>query len=345
VYVDDPYDLTAPADALPTDYKRAKVEVFWQGRFSGSVVFITDVAQKGVETSVGGGTLLVNVFNAQGIGVSQANVHIVNEEANPPIDATYQTNSQGRFLASGVPPGQEKYKITVSKSGWSQERTYGTDAIDSPAKPHASVYEGQVTEASFSIDETSIMVIESRGKSGQGYPVAGNIPFTLTSLKLIGENEGEPVYKYSETSITDNAGNRTLPNMEWDSYSFSVDKQQTGLDLINVEVPPGTSVPQPVTLLPDTTLNVRLVVKAEHSLLVSVKNEASSQPIFGAAVQLFNIAEYDETRPTDESGQAFFIPVKSGSYTLEVRMQGYQTETVAVSVSGTASQTIFLTAQ
>jgi len=345
VYIDDPYDLMAPADALPTDYKRVRVEVYWQGRFSGSVVLIGDVASKGVETSVEGGTLLVNVFNSQGVGVSQADVHIVNEDVNPAIDATYQTDSYGKFMVPGVPPSQERYKITVNKSGWSQERTYGTDEIDTPAKPHASVYEGQIIEMSFSIDETSTIVIESRGKSGQGYPVAGSIPFTVISSKLIGEDEGESVYKYSEVSVTDNAGNLTLSNMEWDSYSFSVDKQQTGLDLIDVQVPLGMSVAQPVTLLPDANLNVRLVVKAERSLLVTVNNEVTSQPIFGAAVQLFNAAEYDETRPTDENGQAFFIPLESGSYTLEVRMPGYQPKTAAVSVYGTTFKTVLLTLQ
>ncbi|MBI2123734.1 MAG: carboxypeptidase regulatory-like domain-containing protein [Candidatus Wildermuthbacteria bacterium] len=345
VYIDDPHDLMAPADPLPTDYKRAKVEAFWQGRFNGSVMLMSDVAPKGIETSVGGGTLSLNVFNAEGVGVSQASVRIVNEGVIPAIDATYQTDTYGAFVLPGAPAFVEGYRISASKQGYSQERTYGADELETPAKPHASVYEGQTTEVSFSIDEISTMAIESRGKSGQGYPVAGNIPFTMTGSKLIGEHGGEPVYKYSETSMTDNSGNLTLFGMEWDSYSFSVNKQQTGLDLIDVEVPPGTSVAQPVALLPNAVLNVRLVVKAEHSLLATVKDEASSQPIFGAAARLFNAAEYDEVRPTDEIGQAFFVPLESGSYTLEVSMPGYQTETAAVSVSGAMLQTIFLETQ
>jgi type II secretory pathway pseudopilin PulG len=346
VYIDDPYDSVAPADPLPTDYKRAKVEVSWTSSFQGSVVFITDIAPKGVETSVGGGTLSLNVFDAEGVGVSQARVHIVNEGVNPTIDATYQIDNYGAFVLPGIPASVERYHVTASKQGYSQERTYGSDELDAPLKPHASVYEGQVTGISFAIDKMSAMNIESSGEASQEYPVIGNVPFTLVGSKLIGQNEGEPVYKYSQAHTTNGAGEVTLSNMEWDSYSFSVSKQQTGLDLVGVEVPPGTVVVQPVGLLPDTVLNARLVLAAEHSLLVTVRDEADSHAIFGAQTRLFNAAtEYDETRPTNEDGQAFFIPLESDSYSLEVQMQGYQPSAQGVAVSGTNSIIVFLQAQ
>ena len=66
IYIDDSFDNTAPNDLLATDYKRARVEVSWQG-LAGSrnnpVVILSDIAPKGIETTTGGGTLSIVVFN------------------------------------------------------------------------------------------------------------------------------------------------------------------------------------------------------------------------------------------------------------------------------------------
>ncbi|MCD6500863.1 hypothetical protein J7K42_02500 [bacterium] len=164
IYIDDPFDGTSPDDTLPTDYKRAKVKVSWSGWFGGDVSLITDVAPKGIETEEGGGTLKITVFNASGNGVPQADIHIVNNQVSPPIDATYQSDDSGHLVLAGAPTSTEAYEITVSKTDFSQDRTYGKDEIANPAKPHASVYEGQVTEISFSIDALSAFSIETRGR-------------------------------------------------------------------------------------------------------------------------------------------------------------------------------------
>ena len=93
-------------------------------------------------------------------------------------------------------------------------------------------------------------------------------------------------------------------------------------------------------------MSARLVLEAERSLLVAVRDEADSHAIFGAQVRLFNAAlGYDETRPTDENGQALFIPLESALYSLEVQMQGYQPSAEEVVVSGTDFTTVFLQTQ
>ncbi|MBU4141469.1 prepilin-type N-terminal cleavage/methylation domain-containing protein, partial [Patescibacteria group bacterium] len=82
IYIDDPFDGTAPADTLAKDYKRVRTEVSWIGRLAPKepVILITDIVPKGIETEAGGGTLSVSVFDASGIGVGQAEVHIVNNQ-------------------------------------------------------------------------------------------------------------------------------------------------------------------------------------------------------------------------------------------------------------------------
>jgi type II secretory pathway pseudopilin PulG len=162
IYIDDPFDGLAPDDLISADYKRAKVKVFWPGIIGGEVILITDVAPKGIETVEGGGTLSITVLNATGDGVGQATVRVVNDQVDPPIDASYLTDDYGNLILAGAPTSTEAYQITVTKSGYSSERTYSREEIANPLKPHASVYEGDLTEISFAIDQTGTFLIETR---------------------------------------------------------------------------------------------------------------------------------------------------------------------------------------
>lgn len=166
IYVDDSFDGLAPGDALPNDYKRAKVKVSWGGLFGGNVALITDIAPKGLETSVGGGNLLILVFDASGLAVPQADIRIVNSSATPPIDVNYLTNNEGKYLVAGAPASVSSYKITASKSGYSADRTYGTEEVANPEKPHATVIEGRLTQISFSADRVSGFSVDAFSQFG-----------------------------------------------------------------------------------------------------------------------------------------------------------------------------------
>ena len=344
IYIDDPFDGLSPADSLSNDYKRVRVKVSWSGQLAGKVVLITDVAPKGVEEELGGGTLYLTVFNAQGLGVAQADIHIVNNKVSPMVDARYQTDAYGDLVLAGALGAEESYQITVTKSGYSQDRTYGEEELDASLKPHASVYEGQLTEISFSIDKVSSMTVQIRGIQGQGYPPLRQVTFTMTGAKIIGQDDEEPVYKYSQSHTVNGAAEINILNLEWDSYSFSVDKEATLLDLIRVESPFGTTTTQPVDLLPATVKEVRLILKAENTFLVRVQDVSTTDPIFGANVRLSNSdLGYDETQPTDEEGETFFIPLQEADYQLAVEVDGYGSSFSAVAVSEDTTITINLT--
>lgn len=164
IYIDDPFDGVAPDDTLNTDYKRVRVEVNWQGLLSSRpVILITDVAPRGIETTVGGGTLMINVFDAQGIKISQASVHIENNDLDPNILINTLTDSNGRVILPGSPESIEGYEIIITKEGYSTDRTYEIDPEDNPnpVKPNATVLEGELTKISFAIDKTSTKVINT----------------------------------------------------------------------------------------------------------------------------------------------------------------------------------------
>jgi len=339
VYIDDPFDGLAPADTLSSDYKRVKVRVWWLGRFGGEVNLVTDVMPKGVESEVGGGTLQISVFDASGLGIALASLHVVNTEVYPTIDAWYQTDIYGDLVLVGAPLTIEAYQITASKTDYSINRTYGVEEIANPVKPHASVYEGQLTEISFSIDRLADFSIQTTGTRGQGYPPVKDVPFTLQGAKTIGTDaEENPVYKYSEIFLTGSAGRLDIENLEWDSYTFSVNKAVTGLDLIEIESPLSATTTQPIDLLPYTTQEVRLILKAENTLLVTVRDILTADSIFGASVSLD-----DQIQPTDEDGKTFFIPLEATNYNLEIEATGYDNYTGSIWVSGDTTLTVNLT--
>lgn len=166
VYIDDPFDGLAPQDPVPNDYKRVKVKVSWGGLFGGEVMTMSDIAPRGLESNEGTGNILVSVFNAFGIGIPQANIHIVNNEVSPPIDANFQTNDKGTFLIVGAPTSTQSYQVTITKPSYSTSRTYGTEEVANPNQPHLTVLEGQLTEVSFSIDLVSSFSVDTLSPQG-----------------------------------------------------------------------------------------------------------------------------------------------------------------------------------
>lgn len=165
-----------------------------------------------------------------------------------------------------------------------------------------------------------------------------NVTFNLKGTKIIGRDVNEsPIYKYSQSHTSNSSGHVNISNLEWDSYTFSIDSA-TGLDLVNTN-----PSPQPINLTPDTTLSVELYLSAENSLLVTVQNIETLEPIFSATVRLFNLnLGYDITQYTNESGQTYFIPLTGATYNLEVQAAGYSGTSTQVLVSGDITEIIKL---
>jgi hypothetical protein len=82
-------------------------------------------------------------------------------------------------------------------------------------------------------------------------------------------------------------------------------------------------------------LSVDLYLEAENSLLVTVQDSETLEPIFSAAVRLYNLnLGYDVLQYTDEDGQTYFIPLDLATYNLEITAPGYSDFASTVSVSG-----------
>lgn len=163
-YVDAPEDGQGALDenGIMADYKRVKVETSWASKIaSSSVVLISDIMPKGIETNIGGGTLIINVFDASAIPVAGATVHIENSTTNPTISTDISTNSAGKVIFPGSPTASS-YEITVTKSGFSGSQTYGNAPPNvSPDPTHLTIIEGNTTQASFVIDLTAVKTVKT----------------------------------------------------------------------------------------------------------------------------------------------------------------------------------------
>lgn len=290
--IDLPFDgqigSSTKNDLSPADNKGVDVEVTCSTckNFT-SVKLSTTVAPKNLETASTNGALLVKVFDANGIPVANANVSIVNSTVSPNIVIEDVTDVDGLLQIVDVPPGTDAYRITVSKTGYSTDRTYlaGDVSNPTPAKSDITILVQQITQISFSIDKISTLSFTSVTPECTMVP---NIDFTLVSSKTIGEG----IPKYSQTLLTNGSGEYTNSSMEWGTYTVSgID---TAYDII------GINPLNAVSLGPDTVQAVSLIVspKDVKSLLVTVKDSTTLLPLTNAFVRVTKSPSYDESKTT-----------------------------------------------
>lgn len=162
-YIFDAADgMESPEDFCYLDYKRAEIKVSWSGRFTGEVLFMTDIAPKNKVQeawacqSQPGGILSVSVFDAYGIMVQNPSIEVFDLNSGERI--AWKQPFSGK---SDIPLSTSTYKVVISKDGYNAERTYGTNEVDTPDKPHPLIIEGKLTPISFSIDKVSSFLVDT----------------------------------------------------------------------------------------------------------------------------------------------------------------------------------------
>jgi hypothetical protein len=219
--------------------------------------------------------------------VPNASVHIVNSTISPNIIIDDVTDNDGILQVVDAPPGTNAYQITVTKSGYSTDRTYtpGSGGNTNPTKPDATVILQQVTPISFAIDKISTLSFSSVTPS---CTAVSGMDFSLVGSKTIGSN----ILKYSQNLITDSSGILNLPFMEWDSYTLT--NTDSAYDII------GLNPLNSIVLNPDTNQKVYIVTaeKNARSLLITVKDGATQLPLTDVDVRVTYGGSYDITKTT-----------------------------------------------
>ena len=161
-YVDDSADGLGALDSngILADYKTAKVEYTWNIYGTPqSFNLITSVMPRSIETTAGGGTFRVNVFDANILPVAGASVRLFNTTGTSSIDVTRFTDATGVALFTGAPAGGG-YEFFVSAPGYSTDQTRrATTSLENPATLPASVIESDVSTMNFQIDRLSDLTI------------------------------------------------------------------------------------------------------------------------------------------------------------------------------------------
>lgn len=277
--VDDSFDGTLggiPNDLSPADYKLVELEASCGACPFAPVKLTGTIAPKGLEGATNNGALFINVFDAFGQPVSGAQVQIVNNQVNPVVNFNDLTGVNGQLPLVGVATSSSGYAVTVTKNGYTTDRTYpfGGAGNPNPLKPHASVAKQAVTTVSFSIDKVSAVNFKTADQFCTAVP---NVDFLQSGTKLIGTDPD--VLKYSVSSSTGTTGNKLLSGLEWDTYNFQ------NLDT-DYEIS-GAFTLMPLVLNPAATVSLNWVMEPKNPLaaLVTVRN-SSGQPLNDAKVTL-----------------------------------------------------------
>lgn len=164
-YFDDPADglNTSDSNGIPSDYKRIKVEVSWNVNSSvnGSIFLVSNIVPRSIETTVGGGTVRVNVIDANSLPLPGASVRLINTSTAPPIDITRFSDASGTALISGA-PAAGSYEVIVTGPGFSTDQTYApSPANPIPITAPFAVAESGISTLTFQIDRVSPIFIRT----------------------------------------------------------------------------------------------------------------------------------------------------------------------------------------
>ncbi len=311
---DDPADGTVsgiPADPAPADYKLVQFEVVCDTCPRAKVISMASyVAPKNLEATTKTGAMFVSVFDASGIPIPGATVHITNSAVTPPVNTTDVTDSGGLLQLYGVATSSAGYRIVASKTGYSTDRTYSPSEVANPIHPDATVAQQQLTLVSLAIDRLSTLTVRARDRFCG--PVPG-VDFLLTGSKLVGTGPNVP--KYLQSHATDSAGAADV-SLEWDAYA--VTPTDTAWDIA------GTTAPPSWNLDPNTSLGMNWLI-APHSgdgLVVAVTSN-TGVPLTGATVRVHTTG-YDTTQATGQSS-LFQTDWSDGQY--DSKSSSMQTDT------------------
>ncbi|MEK9183181.1 MAG: prepilin-type N-terminal cleavage/methylation domain-containing protein [Patescibacteria group bacterium] len=314
--IDDPFDGTiggSPDDLSPADSKEAEITVACLSCAmpTAPIILNTRIAPKGLESGTGGGALFISVFDSTGGAVAQANVHIekdADKDGAPELTIDDVTNNTGELRLIDMPPAVEAYKITATKSGYSTDKTIlASESNPNPLKPPATVATQAVTNISFAIDKVSSFNLKTQNVYCSA--IAG-VAIDAHGSTIIGANPD--IYKYDQTITTNGDGQKTLSNMEWDTYSFVL----PGASSYDIA---GSIPTLPVALAPNAQQDLTFILKthATNSLLATIKDSSTKLPLSGAKITITKNTFIDDLttgygylRQTDwsgSSGQAQFI--------------------------------------
>ncbi len=162
-YVDAPEDGDGASDsnAISTDYKQVRLEYSWtMGGIPGNIVMVSNIVPRSIETSVGGGTVRINVLDDSSQLIPGASVRVFNTALG--YDVTALTDVTGTALFS-VPAGSGYETVVtgpIAGHAYSIDSTYvASVANPTPVLAPFTVLEADVSTLTFQIGRLSNLLV------------------------------------------------------------------------------------------------------------------------------------------------------------------------------------------
>jgi len=150
-YVNDPADDVAGVDnnGITTDYKQIRLEYQWEiGGETKELILSSFIVPRSIESNVGGGTVRINVLDADSTLLPGATVRLFNSSSTFSYDVTNLTTAAGSALFAV--PQDSGYQVEVSANiggeQYSTARTYAATTTN----PNPNVVPFSVAEAGIS---------------------------------------------------------------------------------------------------------------------------------------------------------------------------------------------------
>lgn len=262
-YLDRPEDGFGADDenGVTADSKVVKVEYTWELRGENrSLELVTDIIPQGIESTAGGGTLFLNVIDANSQPLPDASVHITNDTGTTTIDVAVTTNENGHANFPGAPALSE-YQISATKDGYSVDQTYGATAENTnPQPPHVSVLEGEVSTVTFQIGMLSDLLLRAVsppvvGAFTDSFAGTGNLYAQTNTVVADGAltlSGGAGAYASTGEALAASSTPAALES--WDAFSFSGTTPTSTSLRIQLYSVSGSGTTTTYTLVPDSAL-------------------------------------------------------------------------------------------
>ena len=305
--IDQPADGTlggVPNDLSPADNKLVEIDAICTScQRQTTTQYSSLVAPKNLETENGNGAIVIKAVDANGQPVADADVSITNTSLSPTVNITDTTDNSGTLTIVDAPPSVQKYKVVVSKSGYSTDQTYlpGASGNPTPTNPNLTVSANKITQGSFAIDLTSSLTINTQ--SAQCTSV-GSISGSISGAKLIGTPN---VLKNIIAFTTSSAGSTALGNIDWDTFLPSINGSTYSVS--------GTNPISPLIVSPNSNQTFTIMLKpAQANRVVFGVVDSNGLPLADATVGLSgpsgafsgttNVGSITQTDWSSGSGQA-----------------------------------------
>jgi len=343
-YVDDELDGTGLDDLINTDYKSVQVKVEWDHFDSiKKVEFVSTFVPNGIETDMGGGSLVLNTMTSGGEIVESVSINLDSIEDTPSVNYNTTTDNNGSLILQGVP--SQNYRITLSKDGHENVRTYPNppDSAFTPNNPDFYVNEGDLNSKNFFIDLGSDLTIKAVNALDQTDISGAEIQ--LEGGRLIGSSPD--TYNLSDISDTDSVGEVNYNNISQGSYEIL---NYDSLDFSNYDFV-ASSEEKIFQLMAGESKEIELLFadETQPALFLTVIDSVSSEPLEGAVVGVVQEGVFDQSVSTDENGRAFFplqedpfIPMENIDYILEVRLNDYTNYSEVITINNLTQKEIEL---